>query len=145
MRHAFALAAVFALTGCHSDAGGEAAKQPGDAGTAPWSAIGVSETLHFTGTEPFWGGEAIGNALTWKTPENQAGTQIPVTRFAGRNGMGLSGTLGGQPFEMAVSEAPCSDGMSDRGYPFTVTVRTGGKSLRGCGWTDQHPPTGPGR
>jgi uncharacterized membrane protein len=134
---------AIALAGCHSGSSGDAAKMPGGAGTAPWSAIGPNETLHFTGTEPFWGGEARAGSLTWQTPENQAGTRIAVTRFAGRNGMGLSGTLGGQPFEMAVSEAACSDGMSDRSYPFTVTVEMGGKTLRGCGWTDAHPASGP--
>jgi len=116
---------------------------PGGEATAPWSGVGPAETLHFAGTEPFWGGEAADGRLTWKTPENQAGTRIAVSRFAGRNGMGLSGTLAGEPFEMAVSEASCSDGMSDRAYPFTVTVRTEGKTLRGCGWTDKHHATEP--
>jgi uncharacterized membrane protein len=142
MRQIWILPAL-ALAGCHSGSAGDAAKMPGGSSASPWSAVGPNETLHFTGTEPFWGGEATGGSLTWQTPENQAGTRIAITRFAGRNGMGLSGTLGGAPFEMAVSQARCSDGMSDRNYPFTVTVSTGGKTLSGCGWTDAHPATGP--
>lgn len=32
-----------------------------------------------------------------------------------------------------VTRAPCSDGMSDRVYPDTVTVTVGRRTLRGCG------------
>jgi uncharacterized membrane protein len=136
------LAALLFLAGCHSGNNNQAARLPGGETTTPWAGVRAAETLHFTGTEPFWGGETANGSLTWKTPENQSGETIAVTRFAGRNGMGLSGTLTGQPFEMAVSEAPCSDGMSDRSYPFIVTVRTGDKTLRGCGWTDRNPASG---
>ncbi|MEO6152859.1 MAG: hypothetical protein ABIT09_03705 [Croceibacterium sp.] len=116
---------------------------PGDAGPGAWAGLSPGDTLRFSGTEPFWGGQAEGGSLTWQTPDDQSGTTIPVTRFAGRNGLGLSGTLAGAAFEMAVSEAPCSDGMSDRRYPFTVTVRRGGETLRGCGWSERHPYSGP--
>ncbi len=138
------IAGLLVLAGCHSGSD-QAARLPGGEATTPWAGVGAAETLHFTGTEPFWGGEASNGSLTWKTPEDQSGATIKVSRFAGRNGMGLSGTLAGQPFEMAVSEAQCSDGMSDRSYPLTVTVSAGGKTLRGCGWSDKHPTTEPPR
>jgi uncharacterized membrane protein len=115
---------------------------PGGEQDTPWAGITADETLRFTGTEPFWGGEVTGTALTWKTPENQGGTTISVQRFAGRNGLGFSGTTDAAPFELAVSEADCSDGMSDRRYPFTITVRKGEDILRGCGWTDRRPFAG---
>ena len=57
----------------------------------------------------------------------------------------FTATVDGQVLQILVTPGTCSDGMSDRGYPFTVTVRTAGKTLRGCGWTDRHPATGPGR
>jgi uncharacterized membrane protein len=112
---------------------------PDEPQAQPWAGIAPTETVHFTGTEPFWGGEVSQGTLTWKTPENQTGNRIPVERFAGRNGLGFNGILDGAHFDLAVSEGQCSDGMSDRTYPFAVTVRRGAETLRGCGWTDRRP------
>ncbi|OYW43951.1 MAG: hypothetical protein B7Z33_14035 [Sphingomonadales bacterium 12-68-11] len=123
------------LASCQTEPG-ETSPLPGGGSSDVWAGIGADEALHVLGTEPFWGGEAKGGSLSWETPENPAGQTIAVTRFAGRGGLGLSGTLGGAPFELAASEAECSDGMSDRTYPFTVTVQANGQTLRGCGWSD---------
>ena len=141
------LAGVLLLTACQSDQRG-AANVPGSAQDShPYDGIHAGEVLHFVGTEPFWGGEAKGTVLTYTTPEKPEGETITVARFAGRNGISLTGTLAGQGFGMAVTPGQCSDGMSDRTYPFTVTLRIGaqgeGKLLGGCGWTDKTPFTGP--
>lgn len=117
---------------------------PGDTGeTAPYSEIAVDEVLRFTGTEPFWGGEVSGETLTYKTPEDQDGTAIEVERFAGRGGIAFSGMLDGADFEMTVTPLECSDGMSDRTYPFTVTLEIGEDQRNGCAWSEQHPFEGP--
>ena len=135
----FALSLV--LSACHA---GQKSGIIGGERTPLWSGIAASETLHATGTEPFWGAEVGDGTLTWKTADH-AGTQVPVERFAGRDGLGFSGTLAGAAFALAVSDAKCSDGMSDRRYPFTVTVLHGADTLRGCGWTDRHPFTAPAK
>jgi uncharacterized membrane protein len=111
--------------------------------TRPYAGIGEEEVLHFTGTEPFWGGEVADGTLTYSTPENIDGTQIAVERFAGRNGLSFSGTLEGAEFVMAVTPGACSDGMSDRTYPFTVTLQVRGEQRQGCAWTDAQSFTGP--
>lgn len=111
--------------------------------TAPYSGIARDETVHFTGTEPFWGGEASGGTLTYSTPENIDGTTIRVERFAGRGGLSLSGQLDGAPFDMAITPGACSDGMSDRTYPFTVTLQVRGEQRNGCAWTERQSFTGP--
>ena len=117
---------------------------PGDASeTAPYSEIAADEVLRFTGTEPFWGGEVSGTTLTYSTPENQDGTEIEVERFAGRGGIAFSGTLEGAAFEMMVTPLACSDGMSDRTYPFTVTLGIGEDKRNGCAWSERHPFDGP--
>lgn len=140
MRPVIALAAL-ALAACRP--GGEASV-PGDRSDArPFDAIGKDETLHFTGTEPFWGGTATGETLTWSTPENIDGTALAVRRFAGRGGLSFSGTLAESPFDMTVTPGECSDGMSDRTYPFVVTVRLGSETRSGCGWTEARSFTGP--
>jgi len=81
--------------------------------------------------------------LTYATPENIDGTAIAVERFAGRNGLSLSGALDGAPFDMAITPGECSDGMSDRTYPFIVTLEVAGEQRRGCAWTDSTPFSGP--
>lgn len=105
--------------------------------------IGAGEVIRFTGTEPFWGGQVEGSMLTYTTPENLDGEVITVTRFAGNHGLGLSGKLDEAAFDMTVTPGECSDGMSDRVYPLTVTLSVGGEVREGCGWTDRQPFSGP--
>ena len=48
-----------------------------------------------------------------------------------------------KPFVLAVTPGKCSDGMSDRSYPFTVTLMVMGEQREGCAWTDKQPFSGP--
>ena len=147
------LAACALLSACQSgdseappaaEAAETGAAVPGDtAETAPYAEIAEDEVLRFTGTEPFWGGEVSGKTLTYSTPEDQDGTVIAVERFAGRGGIAFSGLLEGADFEMTVTPLECSDGMSDRTYPFTVTLEIGEDKRNGCAWSEQHPFEGP--
>lgn len=131
---------VFLLAACGLGGGADV---PGDADDRqPFAGIGAGEVLHFTGTEPFWGGTAGGGMLTYTTPESPDGATIPVERFAGRAGLSLSGALDGASLDMMVTEGECSDGMSDRTYPFTVTLKLGEELRSGCAWTDAHPFAG---
>lgn len=111
--------------------------------TEAYSGIAAGETVYFGGTEPFWGGQVSDGQLTYTTPDNIDGTVLPVERFAGNSGISLSGTLDGAAFDMTVTEGECSDGMSDRTYPFTVTLRIGEDMRFGCAHTDARPFTGP--
>lgn len=108
-----------------------------------FAAIAADETIRFLGTEPFWDGTVQGTELVYKSLENEAGETVTVERFAGNNGLGFSGTLGGRPLDMTVTPGQCSDGMSDRTFPFTVTLKIGSSLLSGCAWTDRMPYTGP--
>jgi len=130
------LALVATLAACQSSGEGERT-------TDPYAAIGVDETIRFTGTEPFWGGEVSGERLLYSTIENPAGTALAVERFAGNSGLGFSGMLGGRRFDMTVTEGECSDGMSDRVYPLTVTLQVGDEQRQGCAWTEARPFSGP--
>ena len=71
--------------------------------------------------------------------EDMDGQAIAVERFAGNNGLGFSGQLDGQPFRMAVTPGTCGDDMSDRTYPFVVTLQVRGEDRQGCAWTDAQP------
>ena len=134
------------LAACNSHGGaGDATTPTGGSKAAIYAGVAPGDTLQFTGTEPFWGGSVKGEALTYQTPERPDGAVIAVRRFAGNNGLNFSGELDGRAFDMAVTEAACSDGMSDRSYPFTVTLQLGGELRNGCAWTDARKFTGPER
>ena len=134
-------AALMALAACGPDTD---AALPGDADSnQPYEGISMSEVIRFTGTEPFWGGKAKGNTLTYTTSDDQSGQVITASRFAGRGGLSFSGTLREGAFTMAVTPAQCSDGMSDRTYPFAVTLEIAGEIRQGCAWTERQPFAGP--
>ena len=139
-RTATLLLSLGLLAACQQGDGSDAKGAPGDlSDTRPYSEVGENEVLQFTGTEPFWGGEVAGGVLTYSTPENQVGEQIPVQRFAGRNGLSFTGAYGGDEFALLVTPGECSDGMSDRTYPFVATLRVSGETRHGCAWSEEHP------
>ena len=136
---AILLAASLALGGCQTE------NSAGAPGTSPegFTGIDADERIDFTGTEPFWGGSVRGTQMTYSTPENIEGTTIAVKRFTGQGGLGYSGELDGAAFDMTITPGECSDGMSDRTYPFTVTLKIGDETRRGCAWSENSPFDGP--
>lgn len=128
------LLAAISLSACHPEA---AEGVPGDTSdTQPYAGIAEDAVVRITGTEPFWGGTIDGGQLTWTTPENIDGTTVRVERFAGRGGLSFSGELDGRQIDIAITPGACSDGMSDRTYPFNATVQLGDQSLSGCAWRE---------
>lgn len=107
------------------------------ASTSPCLAQG-GEPLRMTplravGTEPFWGARIEGRCVTYSHPEDQKGTRV-WTRYApGPDGGIWTGALGGRRFELRTRAHPgCSDGMSDKTYPFAVDLVVGGERRSGC-------------
>lgn len=109
----------------------------------PFDKVAPQEAVTMLGTEPFWNLTVEGDEGLWTTPENQPGTKLALKRFAGNGGLGFSGTLDGQPLTATLTPGQCSDGMSDRSFPFVATIALGGETLKGCGYTDSQPFTGP--
>jgi uncharacterized membrane protein len=140
-RSVLALAAALALANCSERSEGSPSEPavgsaPGNvADNEPFADIAPDQEVRFTGTEPFWGGKVRGGSLTYSTPDDIEGDTIAVQRFAGRGGVSWSGTWQGSPFRLAVSEGKCSDGMSDRTYPYVATLRVAGEQRNGCAWT----------
>jgi len=135
------LASPFAmLAGC-SETPGEITRD-----TEPFDAIGEQTSVSMVGTEPFWNLSVEpadgGYRGTFETPENIEGTTFRMVRFAGNNGIGFSGEMEGRIFQAAVTPGECSDGMSDRTYPYTATVVVGDETLYGCAYTDAQSYTG---
>lgn len=107
-----------------------------------FDAVAPTEVVTLTGTEPFWNLRIEGSKGVWSAPDNQPGTRLSLSRFAGNNGLGFSGTLEGQALSAALTPGECSDGMSDRRFPFVATIALGGETLTGCGYTTSQPYTG---
>ncbi|WP_375289908.1 COG3650 family protein [Qipengyuania sp.] len=114
-----------------------------DARTEAFNEIGPDDAINLTGTEPFWRGEVVAGKFTYIPMNNPDGTVISVERFAGNNGVAYSGTDAGQSVDLIVTKAECSDGMSDRRYPFTATLAIGEDRRLGCAWTRDHGFSGP--
>lgn len=133
-------------------------QSPGDISrdAKPFDGIAPSSTITALGTEPFWGldiapegagGGAVGDGgeaytARFTSPDDLDGTPFAVTRFAGNNGISFSGELSGEPAQIALTPGECSDGMSDRLYPYTATVAWGEVTLFGCAHTSDEPFTG---
>lgn len=108
--------------------------------TAPtFAGIAPGEQVDVTGTEPFWGARITGDRILYSTPETPAGVEIAATRFAGNSGLSFSGALDGSTFDLMITPGACSDGMSDRTYPFVATLRIAGETRRGCAWSQSQP------
>ena len=134
------LGLTVAVAGC-SQAPGEISRD-----TQPFDGIVPSSSISVTGTEPFWSiaiepdGEAY--VATYSSPENLEGTRFVASRFAGNNGVGFSGELEGEAVQIALTPGDCSDGMSDRTYPYIAMVAIGARDLRGCAYTSDEPFSG---
>ncbi|MFK4871956.1 COG3650 family protein [Novosphingobium sp. ZW T3_23] len=125
------------VSACH----GGAKDMPGDAGDrAPFHDISEHERIRVIGTEPFWNGEVAEGRMTYTTPDEPQVKAFPVDRFAGRGGLSFSGEPQGVPWVLAIAPGDCSDGMSDRAYPFTALLKIGEETRQGCAWTDARRP-----
>jgi len=107
-----------------------------------FTAVAPDAVITLTGTEPFWGIQIRGGQANYANPDHPEGTDFAVTRFAGNNGLGFSGTLEGEAVTVTLTPGQCSDGMSDRAFPYVATVALGEETLRGCGYTSMQPYTG---
>jgi len=107
-----------------------------------FDAVAPEEAVTLTGTEPFWTLAIAAGEGVWTTPDNQPGTRFAVKRFAGNNGLGFSGALDGKPLTATLTPGECSDGMSDRRFPYVATIALGGETFEGCGYTTSQPFTG---
>jgi uncharacterized membrane protein len=107
-----------------------------------FDAVAPEDAVTLTGTEPFWTLAIAAGEGVWTTPDNQPGTRFAVKRFAGNNGLGFSGELDGKSLTATLTPGDCSDGMSDRSFPFVATIALGGETFKGCGYTTSQPFTG---
>ena len=90
--------------------------------------------LTLLGTEPFWAVEISDTTKStiFTRPDFAPVTAGPPERTAQDGGARfIAGSPDGQ-LVMLLKKKDCSDGMSDRTYPFEASLEFGGETYRGC-------------
>ena len=95
---------------------------------APWSATGYA----LNGAAPVWGGSLTGTTVRYMTPDDQFGDVIETQVAYTPDAETYSGAWRGAPFVLTIRRRSCTDGLSDRVYPFAVDLRARGGTRRGC-------------
>ncbi|UYY59120.1 META domain-containing protein [Sphingomonas sp. S2-65] len=81
------------------------------------------------GTEPFWSLTIDGSTIRYRPAEGRGISVAKPRALNGRNGTRYQTPR----LSVLIAHTPCSDGMSDRRYRNTVTLRIGGTVRKGCG------------
>jgi uncharacterized membrane protein len=93
----------------------------------------TAEPLRALGTEPFWALDVDGAGLRFITPEDTSGIRFPpIAATAVADTVVWSGQTERATIELRVWREKCSDGMSDREYPYASRVTVAGTTYRGC-------------
>jgi uncharacterized membrane protein len=93
----------------------------------------TSEPLRALGTEPFWALDVDSGGLKFITPEDTSGVRFPpIAHTVVGDTVVWSGQRESATIEARVWLEKCSDGMSDRVYPYAARVTVAGTEYRGC-------------
>jgi uncharacterized membrane protein len=125
----FALTAVLLLAACKPAA--EATKTAATPAPAPVTANAdgpFAGEFNALGTEPFWAVEIREKTLKLSGPD-RADLIVPNP---GPRVEGLKALWPGKGLVVVLTEGACSDGMSDRTYPYFAEVTTTDATLKGC-------------
>jgi uncharacterized membrane protein len=107
--------------------------RPGETTSVAAAAILSARPLRALGTEPFWALDIEGSELRFRTPDDTAGIRFPATApSAAGDTVSWIATRDTITIEARVWPGKCSDGMSDREYPYTVRVSVPGTLYEGC-------------
>lgn len=129
------LASALLLAACEqSHDGQEGAGPPADApAPAPAPAATYPADLNLNGTEPFWAVKIRGTAIALTRPD-AAQRDFANAAKAEANGSATwtaNDTAGS--IVVTLTAGSCSDGMSDKTYPYSAVVTLGAETLKGCG------------
>ena len=113
----------------------EGSPPPADSSAVPPPAAGApsvmtAEAVRALGTEPFWALDIDSTGLRFTTPQDTSGMRFPPNVPSPIAGDTLVWMAESERAAIHVRIWPtqCSDGMSDRVYPWTATVRVGMES-----------------
>ena len=102
-------------------------------GAVELSGVDLNGDISVLGTEPFWAVGFEGPAMNYSgldRPEQRAPRPAPVVTET--TATWTTTTEAGNALVVTLSDADCSDGMSDRSYPLEAVVQIGDETLHGC-------------
>lgn len=140
-------AGLLGLAACSPEApGGGEAVPPADAPPAAAQAPGepqpttsvdpaapFRQDFALLGTEPFWRLDVKGQTLVLTRPDSPPLTATGAVLAASSGKAVWTAESATPPVVASLSAETCSDGMSDRVYPYKAEVKVGDLVLTGCG------------
>jgi len=103
--------------------------------TAPAPSVDrFPQALKGLGTEPFWSVEVGGGQLAWSSMETPDPRRAAISRQERDGVLVVTGVLDGRSVRGEFRKAACSDGMSDRRYPFALSLSIGQERFSGCAY-----------
>ena len=87
------------------------------------------------GNEPFWNVSIMPDSIVWRTPEHLEGIHFPpAPRERSGNVIRWQTQRTGTPasLDLSIESMTCSDGMSDRVYPYKATLTLDAQTFTGC-------------
>lgn len=144
-RAALALALAAALAACQPAArdqrtatapAADAPAEPAEPASAPASTLSAeyAVALDLNGTEPFWAMKIRRDAMSLERPERSpVMAPNPGARIEAGEAVWHTSAVGdGGALRVTLKPGNCSNGMSDKEFPYQATVEFGGERLMGC-------------
>lgn len=103
----------------------------------------ISRPITAIGTEPFWSVKVEGTTLTLTRPDAPPRLfTAPGAAIQPGRSTWVAKAEDGAQLTLTIYASECSDGMSDRKYPWTAEVALFDQSLRGCAVKTAEMPAG---
>ncbi|MGH7710643.1 MAG: COG3650 family protein [Gemmatimonadaceae bacterium] len=104
------------------------------------AALAITQPLRAIGTEPFWALDVDSTGLRFTSPDDTGGIRFPpIAHSVAGDTMVWVAETERAAIDVRIWRDKCSDGMSDRVWPYVAVVRIEGKTHRGC--ADARPET----
>ncbi len=115
----------------------------GTSSKSPGMDKAIEKGYNCIGTEPFWNVKVEKTGITFHLIGEEP-VQYPYQAVQQQGATAVyETTLKNSRLKLMITEAGCSDGMSDAHYPFTVSVEKDGQTYQGCAFLiGQNPMQG---
>lgn len=133
-RRSSAILLTILTAGCSAESSRQSADSSASAVPLDSTTVAImAEPLRALGTEPFWALDVDIGGLRFITPDDTSGIRFaPIEPTVVADTVVWSGQTDGMAIEVRVWTEKCSDGMSDREYPYASQVGIGGIRYHGC-------------